>query len=82
MPCIPIPTATVPTLPAPLSIAAPPPPSVGTPGLCCQLVPPFSFTPPLAIAVLNPAVVLTINQALHAVQEFIDKLPPRCPRSS
>ena len=84
MACIPIPSVVVPTLPSPLSIAPPGLPGLTTPGLCCNLIEPVDLIPPLTLppAVLTSAVLIAINAALHTVQDFIDHLPPRCPRSS
>lgn len=84
MPCIALPIPTIPTLPAPLSISLPALPSIVTPGLCCQLIPPITIIPPITLppAILNPAVILTINAAIAQVQAYLDALDPGCPRSA
>lgn len=84
MPCVPVPSVTLPTLPAPWSLAPPSLPGIVTPGLCCNLVPPVALTPriPLGALVITPAVILLINQGLHVVQAYIDALDPGCPRAA
>lgn len=84
MACIPVPAVVVPTLPAPLSIDFGALPSISTPGLCCNLLAPITLVPPIPLpaAVLNPAVLATINAALHQVQDFLDHLEVPCPRAA
>lgn len=83
MACIPNPAVTLPTLPSPLSIDPPGLPSISTPGLCCQLIPPFTLSIPITLppGTLNPAVIATINAALRQVEDFVANLIPECPRS-
>lgn len=82
--CIPLPVPVVPVLPAPFTISPPALPTLSTPGLCCNFVAAQTIIPPIPLnpAILNPAVLATINQALHTVQDFLDHLPPECPRTA
>lgn len=82
MACLPLPDVTLPTLPSPLTLDPPAldPVTVGA-EFCCKLA---SFTTPtyapFGPAVLNPAVIATINTNLALVQAYLDALPLNCPR--
>jgi hypothetical protein len=83
MPCTPLPTLALPTLPAPLTLTPPAPPSIDfDPSLCCKLLPFPVTTPPvpLPVGVLNPAVVAVLTQQMAAAQSFLDSLSFSCPR--
>lgn len=84
MGCVAVPTPTTPSLPAGISISPPTLPAVSTPGLCCQFVPSFTFTPPVPLGplVANPAVLVALNATLQAIQGFLNGLTPSCPRSA
>ena len=84
MACIPIPDITLPTLPVGISITPPAFGGIVVPGLCCNLVPPFTVIPPITLPplVANPAVLVALNATLQGIQTFINGLVPDCPRSA
>lgn len=86
MACIPLPKLDLPTLPAPLSLTPPAPPTVSIDAnlpFCCKvasLAGSFSIPIPIPPLVLNPAVIAIINAALGAVDAYLDALPLSCPK--
>lgn len=82
MACIPIPTATPPTLGLGLSLNPPALPAVNFDGgLCCKLLQ-FTIPPipvPLPPLVLNAGVSAAIATVFAAVQAYLDALPSDCP---
>lgn len=83
MACVPVPSAPIPELPAPLSIAPPPLPSLpNIPNICCKLPPLPVQVPPvdLPVGTLNPAIVAIINANLKLVRDYLDALEIPCPR--
>ncbi len=82
MACLELPPIDLPTLPSPLSIE---PPDLGTLSadatICCKL---FSVKIPLSIPlgplVINPGVIIAINQTIKKLREFKAALPLRCAR--
>lgn len=83
MPCIPVPSIVVPTLPAPLTLGTPaPPPLPDLPqGICCKLpvAPPIPPVPGLSATILGP-LVAALNLYIQQLNEFLDKVPLKCPR--
>lgn len=82
MACIPVPTAAIPELPAPLSVALPSTPAVpGIPGLCCKLPPVLNPIPPIPLGslVLNSAIVEALNVYIDQVRAYVNALPFKCP---
>ena len=84
MACIPGPSISLGTLPAGISLTPPTIPAITTPGLCCQLVSPFTVIPPVPLGplVANSAVLVALNVTLQAVQTYINSLVPDCPRGA
>ena len=83
MGCIPVPSISIPTLPAPLTLSPPIPtiPDLGIPNLCCKLPVQIPPIPPIPIPalILNPAVVATLQAYVKALTAYIDSLPFKCP---
>lgn len=82
MACIPLPDIELPTLPSPLTID---PPAVSVSfetGLCCKLLnlPPVGVAIDLPPGTLNPAIIVTLNENIAAVQAYLDSLPLDCPK--
>ncbi len=83
MSCVPIPDVPVPTLPEPLSIPIPEPPTVPElPELfCCKLpIPPI---PPLPVKlgpiIVNSGVIAILNVYVARMQAYIHSIPNKCP---
>jgi len=75
----------VPPLPFPLTIAPTFPVVSFDAALCCKILPFPLVTPPFPLppGTLNPAVVqaivLSLTNAMQAIQNYIDALPLDCP---
>jgi hypothetical protein len=80
--CIQGPVLPLPTLPAPLSLSPPVPPALpGIPGLCCKLPISLAIPPiPIPSAVLNPAVIATLNGYIAVMKAYLRALPLPCPK--
>lgn len=84
MPCIGVPEAALPTLPAPFTIPQIMNLGISSPGvnLCCKL-PPVPVPPiPLPLAgqlFAVPGVVAALLAGLDVVAEYVNKLPLKCP---
>jgi len=85
MPCNPVPSIPIPTLPDGISLALPlpNPPSVSTPSPCCLLpeLPPITLPITLPPAIVNIAFVATLRVAIEAANAWLESLPLTCPRS-
>lgn len=81
MGCIDIPSPPIPTLPSPFSLPPLPAPPAVQAGICCQSVSLAIVLPPVSLGPLEPAVIVTINQALKAFRDYVDALKVDCPRN-
>lgn len=83
MPCIPLPSIVIPTLPSPLSLGTPvPPPLPSLPqGICCKLpvAPPIPPVPSLSATILGP-LITALNTYIGQINDYLDKVPLKCPR--
>ena len=87
MPCIPLPTVTLPSLPAGLSLSPPPLPVLPTlPQPPCCTIPPVPFSIPQVSLTLpvNPVIMVTLAAALDEVRElalsYLRSIPLPCDR--
>jgi hypothetical protein len=82
MACIDLPVPTLPTLPAPLTIALALP-TLDLPDLtyCCKMPPlPVSIPPiPIPSLVLNPAFIATLNAFIQQMNTYLNSIPLNCP---
>jgi hypothetical protein len=86
MPCVPVPTPPLPSLPAGFNFTAPLPavPSITIAGVPCCILPTLttpSIPNPLPPLAVNPAFVTAMRAALATAESFFDSLTPSCPRS-
>ena len=81
MPCLATPSVTLPTLPAPLTLAPPALPDITLPTFCCKLPPiPIQIPPiPIPPLLLNPAIIATLNGYIAVLQSYLQSLPLKCP---
>lgn len=82
MPCTPLPTPTLPSLPPGITLAPPLPALPSDLTLCCKLAAFPAVLPPLPfpVGVVNPALAAVIATQLALVREFLDGLPLKCPK--
>jgi hypothetical protein len=84
VPCLPLPSAAIPTLPLPFTIPIPKIPTVKfAANVCCipitfQLKP---LSPPLPPLIVGAEAVVILRQATAAIRTLISQLPLKCPRA-
>ncbi len=85
MGCAVLPHIPIPTLPFPFTIGLPTTPPVNFDlNLCCKIlsihIPPLPIIPGLSeLIVATPGLVSTIQNAIQAINAYIDLLPLACP---